>query len=105
MMMMMIMIFMLLSFHLQLPTHIMHERKLHFIAYESVRLFSTRSVYTRSFEHLNKIGVRATMDCIFPKVRVDISIQLNSYYKKSLLSSTTEETDMNLYMHFFKEKA
>ena len=53
---------MLLSFHMQLLTHIIHKRKLHFIAYESVSLFSMRSVYTRSFEHLNKAGVRATMD-------------------------------------------
>ena len=43
---------MLLSFHVQLPTCIIHEKKLHFMAYKSVTLFSLRSVYTRSFEHL-----------------------------------------------------
>ena len=38
------------------------ERKLHFIAYRSAILFSKRSVCTRSFQHLNKVGVRATID-------------------------------------------
>ena len=52
---------MLLSFHEQIPAHIIHEQKLHFIAYKSVSLFSVRSTYTRSFEHLNKVGVGATM--------------------------------------------
>ena len=54
-------LFMLLSFNMQLPTYIIHERKLNFIAYKSVSLFSVRSVYTRSSEHLNKVGIRATM--------------------------------------------
>ena len=45
-------LFMLPSFHVQLPTHIIHERKLHFIAYKSVSLFSMRSPYTGSFEVL-----------------------------------------------------
>ena len=53
---------MLLSFHVQLPTHIIHERKLHFIAYKPVSLFSMRKVCTRSSESLNKVGVRAAMD-------------------------------------------
>ena len=53
---------MLLSFHGQLPTHIIHRWKLHFMAYKLVSLFSMRIVYTQSFEHLNKVGVRATMD-------------------------------------------
>ena len=53
---------MLLSFHVQLPTHIMHKWKLDFIAYKSVSLFSLRSVDAQSFEHLDKVGVRATMD-------------------------------------------
>ena len=54
---------MLLSFHMQLlPTHIIHEQKLHFIAYKVISLFSMKSVYTRSFEHLNKLGVWATID-------------------------------------------
>ena len=48
--------------HVQLPTRIIHEQKLHFIAYKSVSLLSVRSVYTRTFEHWNKVGVRATMD-------------------------------------------
>ena len=47
---------------MQPPTHIIHERKLHFIAYKSASSFSVRSVYKRSFEHLNNEGVRATMD-------------------------------------------
>ena len=53
---------MLLPFHVQLLTHIIHERKLHFIIYKSVSLFSMISVYTQSFEHLNKVGVRVTME-------------------------------------------
>ena len=53
---------MLLSFHVQLPTHILHERKLHFIAYKSIRVFSIRSVHARSFELLNKVDFRATAD-------------------------------------------
>ena len=48
---------MLLSFHVQLPTHIIHKRKLH----KLVCLFSMRKD-ARSFAHLNKVGVRATMD-------------------------------------------
>ena len=51
-----------LSFYMPLPTHIIHEGKLHFIAYKSVNLFSMGSVYIQSFEHLNKVGVKATMD-------------------------------------------
>ena len=47
---------------MQLPTHIIHERKLPFIAYKSVSLFSMRGVHTQNFEHLNKVGVRATLD-------------------------------------------
>ena len=50
------------SSHAQLPTHFIHERKQHFIAYKSVSLFLMRSVYTRSFEHVNKEGIRDTMD-------------------------------------------
>ena len=53
---------MLLSFHMQLSTCIIHERKLHFNAYKSVSLFSMRSIYTYSFGHLNKVDVRAIMD-------------------------------------------
>ena len=45
---------MLLSFHVQLLTHIIH-----FMAYKSVSLFLMRS--TLSFEHL-MVGARATMD-------------------------------------------
>ena len=52
-------LFMLLSFHVQLPTHIIHEQKLCFIIFKSVNLFSVRNVYTQSFEHLNKVAVRA----------------------------------------------
>ena len=37
-------------------------QKLHFIDGKLVSLFSICSVYTQSFEHLNKVGVRATMD-------------------------------------------
>ena len=48
-------LFMLLSFHVQLLTHI-DERKLHLIAYKSISLF-----LVRSFVHLNKVGVRATI--------------------------------------------
>ena len=47
---------------MQLPTHIIHERKQHFITYKSVSLFSMRNIYTQSFEFLNKVDVRATMD-------------------------------------------
>ena len=47
---------------MQLPSHIMYRQKLHFIAYKSVSLFSMINVYTLSFEHLKKVGVRATMD-------------------------------------------
>ena len=47
---------------LHVPTHIMHEQKLYFIVYNSVSLFSKRSVYTRSFKNLNKVGVRVTID-------------------------------------------
>ena len=53
---------MLLSFHLQLFTHSIYEQKLHFITYKSVSLFAIRCMYTQSFEHLNKVGLRATMD-------------------------------------------
>ena len=55
---------MLLSFHVQLPTHIRHEQKVHGISYESVNLFSMKSVFAQSFEHLNKVhvGVKATME-------------------------------------------
>ena len=67
---------MLLSFHVQLPTHIIYERKLHFVAYKSVRLFSVRSVYTRRFEHLNKVGVRATTDAKLEKQRAVIKFLL-----------------------------
>ena len=52
----------LLSFHVQLPTHIILRQKLHLIVYQFVSLFLMRSVYTRSVEHLKKVGVRATMD-------------------------------------------
>ena len=55
-------LFMHLSFHVQLPTCIIHEQKLHFIHYKSVSLFSMRTVFTQSFEHLNKVSARATMD-------------------------------------------
>ena len=47
---------------MQLSTHIICVLKLHFIAHKSVSLFSMRSVYTLSFDHLHKVGVRATMD-------------------------------------------
>ena len=46
---------------MQLPIHIIHERKLHFIAYKSAISFLMRNVFTRSFEHLNKIGVRVSI--------------------------------------------
>ena len=40
-----------------------HKPKtLHFITYKSVSLFLFRSVYAQSFEHLNTVGVRATME-------------------------------------------
>ena len=55
-------LFILLSFHVQLPTNIILKRKLLFIAYKSASIFLMRSVSTRSFEHLNKVGIRATMD-------------------------------------------
>ena len=35
---------------------------LYFIDYKLVKIFSMKSVYTRSFEHLNKVSVRAPMD-------------------------------------------
>ena len=49
-------LFMPQSYHVQLPTHI------HFMTFKLVSLFSVRNMYTPSFEHLNKVGVRATMD-------------------------------------------
>ena len=52
----------LLTFHVQLPTCIIHEQKLHFIPYKSASLFSVRTVFTQSFEHLNKVSARATMN-------------------------------------------
>ena len=69
-------LFMLLSFHVHLPTHIVHDRKLHFITYKSVSLFSMRSVYTQSFEHSNKVGVRATMDSKLEEQRCVIKFLL-----------------------------
>ena len=53
---------MLLSFHVQLLTHMAHEQNLYFIAYKLVSLFSMESLYTRSFEYLNKVDIRATVD-------------------------------------------
>ena len=46
-----------LVFHLQLPTHIIHEQKCMFIPYKLVSLFSATSVYnyTKFFEHLSKV--------------------------------------------------
>ena len=49
---------MVLSFKVRLSTDIKHEQKLHFVAYKLVSLFSVRSMYTQSFEHLNKVVVR-----------------------------------------------
>ena len=65
--------FMLLSFYVQLPKHIIHEQK---IADKSVSLFSMRNVYTQCFEHLNKLGVRATMDYKLEKQRSVIKFLL-----------------------------
>ena len=48
---------MLLSFHVQLPSYTIHERKLHFIACKALNLFSFGS-----FEHLNKVDVWATVN-------------------------------------------
>ena len=59
--------------HIVYMTHSIHEQKLYFIAYKSVGLFSVRSVYTQSFEHLNKLGVRATMDSKLEEQRTVIN--------------------------------
>ena len=58
---------MLLSFHVQLLTHIIHVRKLHTF-YRLFSLFAMRSV---PFEYLNKVGVWAVMD---PKLQEQRSI-------------------------------
>ena len=47
---------------MQLPTHIIQERKLHFIAYELFNLFSMIPVNTQRFKHLNKVDVWANID-------------------------------------------
>ena len=52
----------------------MREIKLHFIAYKLVSLFSMRSMYTQSFEHLNKVGAMATMDSKLEEQRSVIGI-------------------------------
>ena len=54
-----------------------HEQKQHFIAYKSVSLFSLRSVYTQSFEHLNIVGIRATMDSRLEEQRSVIKLLLS----------------------------
>ena len=67
---------MLLYFHVQLPIHIIHEQKLHFISYKSVCLFSMRNVYTQSFEYLNMVGIRAIMDAKLEEQRSIIKFLL-----------------------------
>ena len=54
-------IFMLLYFDVQRPIHVIHEQNPYFFAYKSVSI-SMKSIYTRKFDHLKKIGVRATKD-------------------------------------------
>ena len=82
---------------MQLPKNIVHEGKLHFISYKSVSLFSKSNVYTQNFEHLNKIGVRATMDS---KLEEQISViqflqpchifqSLQKSFSKACISSST----------------
>ena len=79
---------MLLSFHLQL-LNITKEQKLHLITYKLVRLFSTRSVFIKSFEHLNKVGVSATMD---PKLEEQRSV----IYKSSAYNPCPAEPGYTL---------
>ena len=43
--------------------HILYMSENYILSPMNRSVFLTRSVYTRSFEHLNKVWVRATMDC------------------------------------------
>ena len=65
-------LFILLSLHVQYAcvyVHILYMSKNIFIAYKLVSLFLMKSVYTQSFEHLNKVGVRAAMNSKLEKWR------------------------------------
>ena len=84
-------LFMLLSFQMQLPTHIIHVQKLHFIDGKLVSLFSISSVYTQSFEHLNKVGVRATMDSKLEEQRSVLITRIPRKASSHLLGQKSQE--------------
>ena len=66
----------LLPFHMQLPTHIIHDQNYILLPINRSANFSKRRVYRQSYKHLNKAGFRATMDSKLEEHRSVINLLL-----------------------------